>query len=70
MDNFTILDLFLATLGYFHKKMTFSSPVIYLSPNKPVITAKSHRAAELKLVTVPLTVDGNSWIVTFVLSEG
>lgn len=61
--------LILAHLEYFHEKWTFSSSVIYLSPNKPVIAAKSHRAAELKLVTVPLTVDGNSGIVTFVLSE-
>lgn len=49
---------------------TFSSPTIYLSPNEAVIAAEGNRAAELKLVTVPLTVDGNSRIMTFVLSEG
>lgn len=47
-----------------------SSPTIYLSPNKAVIAAKSNRAAQLKLVAVPLAVDGNSRIVAFVLSEG
>lgn len=46
---------------------TFS--IIYLSPDKPMIAAKSHRAAELKLVSIPLTIDGNSRVVTFVLSE-
>lgn len=48
---------------------SFPSP-IYLSPNKAVIAAKSNGAAELELVTVPLTVDRNAGIVTFVLSEG
>lgn len=43
---------------------------IYLRPDESLIAAKSHRAAELKLVSVPLAIDGNSWVMTFVLTKG
>lgn len=42
----------------------------YLRPNESLITAKSHRAAKLKLVSVSLAVDRNSWVVTFILTKG
>lgn len=41
----------------------------YLCPNKALVTTKSHRAAQLKLVTISLTVDRNSWVMTFILTK-
>lgn len=41
----------------------------YLSPNESLITAKRHWAAKLKLVTVPLTIYWDSWVMTFILTK-
>lgn len=35
-----------------------------------MITTKSHGAAEQKLISIPLTIDRNSWVMTFILTEG
>lgn len=42
---------------------------VYLCPNESLITAKSHRAAQLELVAIPLTIDRNSWVMTFILPK-
>lgn len=41
----------------------------YLCPNESLIAAKSHGAPQLKLVTIPLTIDRNSWVMTFILTK-
>lgn len=41
----------------------------YLSPNESLITAKRHWAAKLKLVTVPLTIYWDSWVMAFILTK-
>lgn len=54
------------------KKGIWSSKIwffFYLCPNESLITAKSHRAAQLKLVTIPLSVDWNTRVMTFILTK-
>ena len=42
----------------------------YLCSNESLVTAKSHGAAELKLVTIPLTIDRNPRVMTLILTKG
>lgn len=41
----------------------------YLGPDEALIAAERHGAAQLKLVSVPLTVDRDAGVVTFILTE-
>lgn len=52
------------TYSVFHNMET-----VYLCSDESLITTKGHRAAKLKLVTIPLSIDRDSRIMTFVLTK-